>query len=238
MNYSKHYDALIERGKIRNLCEYYETHHIVPRCLGGNDDETNLVRLTPEEHYVAHQLLCKIHKNNPKLLAAAMMMCANRKGNKVYGWLRRRHSQAMSELQTGENNSQFGKKWIYSDTQKRSVRISKEEDVPDGWFEGRKFTFDKEKLKCKFCNKEFEQKVLEIFCSNDCKVLSKKSDAQKIIDENLDVIIGDFANTKSITKTLMNFGITGRKGNTYLSNILKQKGFEVLKRRNSYASKT
>jgi hypothetical protein len=238
MNYSKHYDALIERGRTRILFDYYETHHIVPRCLGGNDDETNLVKLTPEEHYLAHQLLCKIHKNNPKLLAAAMMMCANRKGNKVYGWLRRRHSQAMSELQTGEKNSQFGTKWIYSDIEKKSVRIPKEKIVPNGWLEGRKFIFEKEKLKCKFCNKEFEQKGLEIFCSNECKVTSRKSDAQKIINENLEDIIDNFVKTKSITKTLINFGITGRKGNTYLSNILKERGFEVLKRRNSYASKT
>ena len=27
--------------------------------MGGTDDEENLVELTPEEHYVAHQLLVK-----------------------------------------------------------------------------------------------------------------------------------------------------------------------------------
>ena len=110
MNYLKHYQLLIERGKKRNLEEYFETHHIVPKCVGGTDEETNLVKLTPEEHYLAHQLLSKIHSDNPRLLLAAMMMCANRKGNKVYGWLKRKHSKAMSKLQSGKNNSQYGTK--------------------------------------------------------------------------------------------------------------------------------
>ena len=68
--------------------------------------------------------------------------------------------------------------------------------------------------------------------------MSRKSEAQKIIDKNLDEIIKDFISTNSITKTLSKYGIDGRKGNTYLSNILKENGFEVLIRRNSYAFKT
>ena len=64
MNYKKIYDSLIERGKNRNLNEYGEKHHIVPKCLGGSNKKENLVKLTPEEHYVAHQLLVKIYPNN------------------------------------------------------------------------------------------------------------------------------------------------------------------------------
>lgn len=238
MNYLKHYQLLIERGKKRNLEEYFETHHIVPKCVGGTDEETNLVKLTPEEHYLAHQLLSKIHSDNPRLLLAAMMMCANRKGNKVYGWLRRKHSKAMSKLQSGKNNSQYGTKWIYSYDEKKSTRIAKDEIIPEGWFEGRKIVFNQQILNCKHCGKKFIPNALEIFCSPDCKVLSRKSEAQKIIDKNLDEIIKDFISTNSITKTLSKYGIDGRKGNTYLSNILKENGFEVLIRRNSYAFKT
>lgn len=36
---------------------YYEKHHIVPQCLGGNNSKTNSVLLTAEEHFIAHQLL-------------------------------------------------------------------------------------------------------------------------------------------------------------------------------------
>jgi hypothetical protein len=89
MNYIKHYNALIERAKNRNLSIYTEKHHIVPKCLNGTDDKSNLVNLTPEEHYVAHQLLIKIYPNHPGLIWAALTMCGHfnkeRINNKVYG---------------------------------------------------------------------------------------------------------------------------------------------------------
>jgi hypothetical protein len=56
MNYKKIYDQLVERATSRILEDYTETHHIVPRCMGGTDSLDNLVELTPEEHYLAHQL--------------------------------------------------------------------------------------------------------------------------------------------------------------------------------------
>jgi len=98
MNYQRIYDRLIERGKNRVLTEYTESHHILPRCLGGSDDKDNLVDLTPEEHYLCHQLLVKIHPDDSKLLNAALFMTANgmgRRSNKVYGWLKRKYSEYM-----------------------------------------------------------------------------------------------------------------------------------------------
>jgi hypothetical protein len=97
MNYKRIYDQIVARGKERVLEGYKECHHIVPRCLGGTDDSDNLVNLTPEEHYVCHQLLVKIHPGNDKLVFAATMMAkADRYGyrskNKMYGWLRKKHS--------------------------------------------------------------------------------------------------------------------------------------------------
>lgn len=34
-------------------------HHIVPRCMGGSDDPSNLIELTYAEHVEAHRLLCE-----------------------------------------------------------------------------------------------------------------------------------------------------------------------------------
>lgn len=100
MNYKLIYDQIVARGKERVLEGYKECHHIVPRCLGGTDDPDNLVNLTPEEHYVCHQLLVKIHPGNDKLIYAAKMMSCNSNGlrpnNKLYRWLRIRHSQVHS----------------------------------------------------------------------------------------------------------------------------------------------
>jgi hypothetical protein len=66
--------------------------------MGGNDDADNLVDLTAEEHYVAHQLLVKIYPDNSKLVYAAVIMAAsshcNVRNNKVYGWIRRKVSES------------------------------------------------------------------------------------------------------------------------------------------------
>ena len=99
MNYNKIYDNIINRAKERGSMNVYtEKHHIIPRCMGGNDDKTNLAILTPEEHFVCHQLLVKIYPKDKKLLHAAKMMTINNKSyqgrstNKLYGWIKRKLS--------------------------------------------------------------------------------------------------------------------------------------------------
>ena len=88
------------------LTEYKESHHILPRCMGGTDDPQNLVDLTPEEHYVCHLLLVKIHPGHIGLVRAAMFLTASnkdvRRNNKMYGWVKRQYSEYMK----GPNNPQ------------------------------------------------------------------------------------------------------------------------------------
>ena len=149
MNYLAHYQRLINRAKLRTLGGYKETHHIIPKCMGGTDDAANLVDLTPEEHFVAHQLLVRIYPKNYKLVNAAVMMTANSSGkrnNKLYGWIKRRLSIAMSKSQSGTNNSQHGTCWIHNKSYKVSKKISKEslqEFLNNGWTLGRVIIFDK-----------------------------------------------------------------------------------------------
>jgi hypothetical protein len=106
MNYSKHYTTLIERAKGRIMIEDFELHHILPRCLGGSDSKENLVKLTPEEHFVAHQLLVNIYPNKKGLVYACIKMIGNpygRRSNKLYGWLRRKHSEEMRSKMLGNS---------------------------------------------------------------------------------------------------------------------------------------
>ena len=96
MNYEKIYKDLIFRAQNRILEGYGEVHHIIPRCLGGTDDAINLVKLTAEEHYVAHQILAKLNPEHHGLVFAAIAMSSGHEGrsnNKVYGWLKRRHNE-------------------------------------------------------------------------------------------------------------------------------------------------
>jgi len=151
MNYEKIYDILISKAQNRILETYTETHHIVPKCIGGTDNINNLVELTPEEHYLAHQLLVKIYPQNHSLVKAAAMMIPNRPSNKMYGWLKRRFAKAQSVSQTGGGNSQFGTRWIYNLELEISKKISISEPLPTGWNEGRKLKFSP-------CKKDIERK--------------------------------------------------------------------------------
>jgi hypothetical protein len=76
MDYRKHYQNLIATRKRRQLQEgeYYERHHIIPKCMNGNNDKNNLVVLTAKEHYIAHWLLVKIYPENWKLKFAFYKM--------------------------------------------------------------------------------------------------------------------------------------------------------------------
>ena len=229
MNYRKIYQSLIDKAKSRNIEGYYEKHHIVPRCMRGSDESENIAKLTPEEHYVAHQLLTKIYPNNDSLIKAAVMMIPNRPSNKLYGWLKRKFSDAQSKAQLGVKNSQYGTKWIHNPKTGESKKAIG--DIEEGWVLGRFKNSNTDKF-CVHCNTAFTPINLEIFCSDKCKIYHK-SPAIKIIDNSVDEMIEIFKANTSITKTLNKFGIEGRAGNSYFSNILKENGLSVLKRRNT-----
>jgi hypothetical protein len=88
MNYIKIYNDIIKISKLKNRKKlykkdpfyiYYEKHHIFPRCLGGNDEESNLVLLTAKEHFIAHKLLTYIYPNNRKIACAFHRMTYGKK---------------------------------------------------------------------------------------------------------------------------------------------------------------
>ena len=76
MNYQLIHDSIIDRAKTRVLPKetYTERHHIIPRCMGGTDDKSNLVDLTAREHFIVHKLLVEIYPNVKGLWSAYFMM--------------------------------------------------------------------------------------------------------------------------------------------------------------------
>lgn len=82
--YHKWYFNIIYSAKLRvnHSSRYTENHHIIPRSLGGDNSNENLVRLTPKEHYVCHMLLPKFTEGiaRSKMIRAAWMIATM--GNK------------------------------------------------------------------------------------------------------------------------------------------------------------
>ena len=98
MLYSKIYKSIIERAKNRVLTEYSEKHHILPKCLGGTDESDNLVRLTFREHFLCHQLLCKMYPENQKLIFAfSSMVRVSRKNAKRFDVLTSKHFEIVKK---------------------------------------------------------------------------------------------------------------------------------------------
>lgn len=79
MDYSMHYNKLVEtrKNRVKEEGVYYERHHILPVSMGGTNDESNLVHLTAREHFLAHWLLWKIHRNRETAFAFHSMCTWN-----------------------------------------------------------------------------------------------------------------------------------------------------------------
>jgi hypothetical protein len=48
---------------------------------------------------------------------------------------------AKERLKDPTNNSQYGSMWIYSIEEQRSIKIKKDDPIPEGWLKGRKMKF-------------------------------------------------------------------------------------------------
>jgi hypothetical protein len=80
MDHLKIYNQIIQRALNRPIQGYVEKHHITPKCLGGQNDNSNLVVLTAREHFVCHWLLHRAYPQNRKLAIAFDRMAKG--GNK------------------------------------------------------------------------------------------------------------------------------------------------------------
>lgn len=105
MNYQRIYDQLVEKRQTDLWESLGENHHIIPTCLGGLNDVSNLVKFSYREHFIAHQLLVKIHPENRKLINAAnmMMYCNGHKFNaRRHSWVKERWKAAVPKKQRPE----------------------------------------------------------------------------------------------------------------------------------------
>jgi hypothetical protein len=125
---------------------YTEKHHIIPKCLGGSNEKSNLVKLTAREHFVCHLLLTKMLIGNLKykmIFALNRMTAFSIKhqryipSSRLYEMIRKNRSEAISSIHKGvseskESNikrsmSQKGKpKGPKSEEHKKKLSLSKQ----------------------------------------------------------------------------------------------------------------
>lgn len=120
MNYMEFIDNILSTRGNRGIAdnEYYETHHIVPKCMGGTDDLSNKVRLYAKEHYEAHRLLALENPNNEKLMYAWWCFVNGWNAEKQeryivtadeYEEAKIKYSKMMSEKNAGEKSVFYGR---------------------------------------------------------------------------------------------------------------------------------
>lgn len=182
MNYQKIYNKLVSNKRDRSKTNgIYESHHIKPRSLGGSNSKTNLVLLTPREHFIAHLLLSKIYGG--KMTYALYIMSSKKKyTNRVYGKLREHFVESIclnedrgskiSKALTGKKKSEKHKinwkesrskgcGWSNSDEQKRKLSQKLSGDKNPMWGQthnenSKKIISEanKQKITCPHCNRE------------------------------------------------------------------------------------
>jgi NUMOD3 motif len=116
--YTNWYQNIITNAKERVLVNTYtETHHIIPRSLGGDDSKENLVKLTAKEHFLCHYLLTKMTSGPDQIKMCFAFNAFRRSSNNQerqitgqrYEIIRRSVSVARSQFLKG-NTYNLGKK--------------------------------------------------------------------------------------------------------------------------------
>lgn len=87
---------------------YVEQHHILPRALGGTDDKSNLVFLTAKEHFVAHHLLWRIHKDSKTYWALICMMYDKRNQRTPFPEIPKLREKSSLFVKRGEYHPLYG----------------------------------------------------------------------------------------------------------------------------------
>jgi hypothetical protein len=118
--YTKWYYSIITNAKSRTISGYTETHHIIPRSMGGTNDLDNLVKLTAKEHFICHLILTKMTTGKDYYrMSFALNMLSNVKNigkgrytpnSRTYDYAKRLHIAALANYWTVEKRKEHSAK--------------------------------------------------------------------------------------------------------------------------------
>jgi hypothetical protein len=58
--YTRWYYSIIDKRVANPPSGYFERHHTIPKCMGGNNNSDNIVCCTGREHFILHALLIRM----------------------------------------------------------------------------------------------------------------------------------------------------------------------------------
>ena len=173
--YTKWYYNIINKAKSENRVKsketYYESHHIIPKSLGGNNSKENIVLLTAREHYICHCLLVYaiIIKHKKRMVAAlSKMQCQNNytKRNSL-------NYSLCKKLISGPNNWMYGKTHTEEAKQKISLAAIGNKRRLGGKLseESKKIISEKNKINSKnFLSKTTKEQRSKLYGSSKGKI--------------------------------------------------------------------
>jgi len=208
-------DKKPERLLLKKNGDYFEGHHIIPKSKGGVGNSNrpknnkNIVLLTSREHFLAHWILWRIHRDRPSALAFHKMLSSNKNQNRItsskgyeeareafrltnignqYGKgktkiiseeQKKNHSLVMKGKYLGENNPFFNKK--HTEESKDKIRKSREGINKDKiWnYNGKKIILKDDIIVAEFESSEDVAKFIGCSHSNVRHVLSGKQKTDK-----------------------------------------------------------
>ncbi len=112
-HYYQRYIKFIDSCKISEITGYTESHHIIPKSLGGADSKDNLVELSARQHFLAHWMLWKAY-DDKQMHDAFWLMCHMSSSNQqrtykinstIYGKLKQQRSLLISHQMMVNNPS-------------------------------------------------------------------------------------------------------------------------------------
>ena len=126
MNYNKLYSKFIESRPLRKKKsnDGLEVHHILPRCLGGNNKKENLIALTPREHFIAHIILTKCYSGSKRSkMVYALMRLTKGNGFKLSS----KRYEIIKKL-ASQNQSKRMKRW-FKENREQFVEFLKNRNI-------------------------------------------------------------------------------------------------------------
>jgi len=131
--YYRWHVAILESRVDNQPVDYSEKHHIVPKSLGGSNEQFNLIRLTAREHFLVHLLLTKcmktnegrskmafalhrlVHGNEKNYIRNSRLYESVQKLNREHSSIRSKSywekidSETRTKMRSGKNNPRYGK---------------------------------------------------------------------------------------------------------------------------------